>query len=65
MQCATNPLPNQQVNKSHSPSSQPTCPVCQGLLVDLRGSFRCVRCQFTICEGCEGGPAGPWLSLAD
>jgi hypothetical protein len=34
---------------------QPSCPVCGGALVPLRGAFRCVRCSFTICEDCEGG----------
>jgi hypothetical protein len=38
---------------------QPTCPLCTGVLIPLRGFWRCVRCRFTLCEECEGGPAGP------
>jgi hypothetical protein len=37
---------------------QPACPVCTGLLVPLGGLWRCSRCYFTLCEGCEGGPIG-------
>jgi hypothetical protein len=40
------------------------CPFCDGMLVPLRGEFRCLRCCFSICPGCEdvdrfscGGPA--------
>lgn len=33
------------------------CPLCNGPLVPLEGLRRCVRCQFSYCEGCEGGPA--------
>ena len=35
----------------------PCCPVCNGLLVPLRGSYRCVRCLFTLCVGCEAADA--------
>ena len=42
----------------------PRCPVCDGALVPLRGQYRCARCYFSICAGCEdvpgyapGGPA--------
>ena len=41
------------------------CPFCDGVLVPWGGSYRCVRCCFTICPGCEveatldfQGPAG-------
>jgi hypothetical protein len=29
------------------------CPYCEGVLIPLRGAFRCVRCCFSICPGCE------------
>jgi len=29
------------------------CPCCAGPLVPLRGSFRCGRCHYTFCIGCE------------
>jgi hypothetical protein len=32
----------------------PRCPVCEGALVPLRGQYRCARCYFSICAGCEG-----------
>jgi hypothetical protein len=44
---------------------QPSCPVCSGPLVPLRGAFRCVRCSFTICEGCEGGEGEPTYGAGD
>ena len=31
------------------------CPVCGGVLVPLRGQWRCSRCQFSLCVGCEVG----------
>jgi hypothetical protein len=34
---------------------QPACPVCSGLLITLRGLFRCTRCGYSLCCGCEGG----------
>jgi hypothetical protein len=39
-------------------SAQPPCPVCSGLLVELRGFVRCSRCHFAMCAGCEGEPWG-------
>jgi hypothetical protein len=29
------------------------CPFCEGDLVPVRGAYRCVRCCFSICPGCE------------
>lgn len=29
------------------------CPFCDGVLVPLRGEYRCLRCCFSICPGCE------------
>lgn len=34
------------------------CPVCGGGLVPLRGSWRCGRCAFVVCVGCEAGYGG-------
>ena len=38
---------------------EPPCPVCGGPLVPLRGEYRCSRCRFSLCVGCEaeGVPA--------
>jgi hypothetical protein len=35
-------------------AAQPICPVCGGHFVPLGGLWRCTRCSFTTCEGCEG-----------
>jgi hypothetical protein len=36
----------------------PLCPLCQGRLVRLRDSMRCVRCGFVLCVGCADGETG-------
>ena len=36
------------------------CPICRGALVDLRGLSRCSRCQFILCQACDGEQA-EWL----
>jgi hypothetical protein len=41
---------------------QPLCPICSGLLIDLRGFVRCSRCHFSMCAGCEGEA---WYAAAD
>jgi len=35
------------------------CPVCGGSLVELRGLNRCARCQYTICQSCDGERTEP------
>jgi hypothetical protein len=51
---------NQLENSSQSPSNEstatrPTCQLCGGLLIDIRGKLQCERCH-TIWETCcEGG----------
>ncbi len=37
----------------------PQCPVCSGLLIPLRNVYRCARCCYSICAGCEGGESFP------
>jgi hypothetical protein len=37
----------------------PRCPLCSGALVPLRGQYRCSRCYFAICAGCEDVPGYP------
>jgi hypothetical protein len=34
--------------------STPECPVCGGMLIELRGQGRCSRCQFLLCADCDG-----------
>jgi hypothetical protein len=36
----------------------PCCPVCNGQLIELRGQYRCTRCYFTLCVGCESAAYG-------
>ena len=31
------------------------CPVCGGGLIPLRGTWRCGRCSFVLCVGCDPG----------
>ena len=40
------------------PPGRPCCPVCNGPLVPLRDAYRCARCLFTLCVGCDVGAAG-------
>jgi hypothetical protein len=30
-----------------------TCPFCDGVLVPQRDAYRCLRCGFSICPGCD------------
>jgi hypothetical protein len=34
-------------------TSAPPCPVCGGVLVPMRDAWRCSRCYFSLCAGCE------------
>jgi hypothetical protein len=36
---------------------EPSCPVCEGPLIPLCGFYRCSRCFFSLCLGCEAGEA--------
>ncbi len=44
---ATNPPPSPNL---------PTCPACAGRLLFLSNFYRCCRCGFCLCVGCEEGP---------
>jgi hypothetical protein len=44
---------------------QALCPVCNGPLIPLRGNYRCARCFFSLCVGCEGPDVPTLLDLAD
>jgi hypothetical protein len=44
---------------------EPSCPVCQGRLLPLRGSMRCARCSFTLCVGCEGADPSEYVPSGD
>ncbi|HEY7313690.1 MAG TPA: hypothetical protein VH643_30350 [Gemmataceae bacterium] len=36
----------------------PHCPVCSGSLVPLHNSYRCSRCSYHLCIGCEAIETG-------
>jgi len=38
-------------------STTPACPICSGPLCESRGQARCLRCQYTFCQDCDGAPA--------
>jgi hypothetical protein len=52
----TNPAAAAQTTTRQAICCQPTCPVCTGPLLPQRGAWRCSRCCFTLCDGCEGEP---------
>jgi hypothetical protein len=33
---------------------QPRCPMCGGVMFPLGEHYRCSRCFFDLCVGCEG-----------
>jgi hypothetical protein len=51
----SDPLPTATRLPNQSAPRLPQCPVCAGVLVPLRGFFRCSRCYFSLCVSCEGG----------
>ena len=54
--------PTEQAKERQPAPPQPLCPICSGLLIDLRGFVRCTRCHFSMCAGCEGEP---WCAATD
>ncbi len=50
--------PNAESSEKTTPPTRPNCPVCGGVLVPLRGAFRCSRCLLTLCAACEAAPVG-------
>jgi hypothetical protein len=36
-----------------SSNTMPKCPACGGMLVPMRSAWRCSRCYFSLCAGCE------------
>ncbi|MBB3204892.1 hypothetical protein FHS27_000659 [Rhodopirellula rubra] len=47
--------PTNEPDPKPSTPQQPGCPVCGGVMIDIRGKLQCTRCH-RICETCcEGG----------
>jgi hypothetical protein len=54
------PLPQQrpqpqQPREEFLLSSSLRCPVCNALMVEQRGNWRCSRCSFSLCLSCGAG----------
>jgi hypothetical protein len=48
--------PQLEPYREKSAAAAPACPICNGALIHQGWNLRCSRCQFSLCEGCEGGP---------
>jgi hypothetical protein len=49
-------IPSTQENPSKDgmePLRLPRCPLCSGALVPLHNAYRCSRCAYHLCIGCE------------
>jgi hypothetical protein len=46
---------NEQSHDVPRPTAElgPQCPLCAGELVLLRDGYRCVRCCYSFCLGCD------------
>jgi hypothetical protein len=45
---------HEATKSSTSPASNPpSCPFCGGHTIETRGARRCLRCHWSVCEGCE------------
>jgi hypothetical protein len=33
------------------------CPLCAGVLIPVREGYRCLRCKYVFCVGCEAAAA--------
>jgi hypothetical protein len=50
----SNVSPCQEKPRANGSGCSPAhCPVCNGVLIPLRGNYRCARCYFSLCAGCE------------
>jgi hypothetical protein len=57
MEFASAPPIHEQVRYRPYHADRPCCPVCNGPLLEARSTFRCARCYYSFCAGCEGGEA--------
>jgi hypothetical protein len=55
MKPETDTSPAECLGYAVPPDPQPRCPVCGGCFLPVRHSWRCCRCLFSLCDGCEGG----------
>jgi hypothetical protein len=59
MQISTRSPREAPPNEVPPPVCRPPCPVCSGALVPLHNLYRCSRCFYTLCAGCEPVEARP------
>ena len=55
MEFASAPAIREQISHGPIHGVRPQCPICNGSLIETKGMFRCVRCNFSFCAGCDGG----------
>ena len=60
----TQPTTSQEVRDEPQASRAPSCPVCSGPFVELRGQYRCTRCFYTLCVGCEPSGVTEYCGIA-
>lgn len=51
------------VNPPPTKTDQHPCPICGSRLFPLRGNWRCGRCGFGLCVGCE--PEGAYCDVVE
>jgi hypothetical protein len=54
MQPQTHRIGKQHAAEAPPAPRPPLCPLCAGRLVLLHNAYRCNRCRFSLCAGCEG-----------
>jgi hypothetical protein len=59
MHPTTHPLWQEREPAGSGTPPPPVCPLCAGRLVPLRDHYRCARCLYSACPGCEPGPLSP------
>lgn len=59
MQPRTQSPQEEQSRDSPGHPSGPWCPVCSGALIPLRNLYRCARCYYSACAGCDDSAICP------
>lgn len=59
MQISTPSSPEIAVKDRIESVSPPLCPVCSASLVPMHHSYRCLRCSYHFCVGCEPFDSDP------
>lgn len=60
MQTSSPTVRSEPLTSSRTSNCERCCPLCGGPVVDVRSMRRCVRCSFTLCEGCDGAGEAPY-----